>query len=139
MKNQILGKPQNTLGQFIRYLFVGGFAAIIDTGCLYVLNARFSVSHLAAAAAGFALGLLINYIFSIIWVFESTGDFKGEFAVFSLIGISGLGWTELIMWVSVDHAHAPVLAAKILALGIVLIWNFAMRKKFVFEDRRSAS
>jgi putative flippase GtrA len=137
MKTLLIRKTQNTWLQFIRYLFVGGFAAVVDTACLYLLYAHLGVNHLVAAAIGFILGLITNYLISIAWVFESTGKVKTEFALFSMIGISGLGWTELIMWASVDLAHTSVMLAKVISLFLVLIWNFGMRKKFVFATRGS--
>jgi putative flippase GtrA len=132
MKDILFKKTASPLLQFIRYLFVGGFAAVIDTACLYVLYAYFGVNHLVAAAAGFIVGLLTNYLISIAWVFETTGRIKEEFALFAVIGIGGLGWTELILWIAVNLAHAPLIAAKAASLFLVLIWNFGMRKKFVF-------
>ena len=132
MKNLIFKKTQNALTQFIRYLFVGGFSAVIDIGCLYILYTFFGVNHLIAAACGFSIGLLTNYLISIAWVFETTGKPKEEFFLFSLIGLGGLGWTELILWFAVDLAHTSVMVAKLTALILVLIWNFGMRKKFVF-------
>lgn len=131
----ILNKTQNTYYQFIRYIFVGGLAASVDTGSLYVLNSYFEVNYLTAAVIGFLLGLIINYIISILWVFESTGKTKEELFLFTIIGVGGLIWTEAILWLSVNLAHTPVMIAKILALIIVLIWNFGMRKKFVFAPQ----
>jgi len=119
--------------QFVRYLFVGGFAALIDTGSLYLLHSRLAVNYLLAAAAGFMLGLLANYLLSIAWVFESTGRIKQEFALFAIIGVGGLGLTEAILWLGATFLHTPVMASKIVALMIVLAWNFGMRKKFVFS------
>ena len=132
MKSALLKKAQGTLPQFIRYLFVGGFAACVDTGCLYLLHQELAVNYLLAAAIGFTLGLLTNYLIIIAWVFESTGSIRQEFALFAVIGVVGLGWTELILWLTVDFAHFPVMGAKVLALILVLLWNFGMRKKFVF-------
>jgi putative flippase GtrA len=135
MKELIVGKTQNTFYQFIRYLFVGGFAAAIDTGCLYLLHNHLAVNYLAAAVVGFLLGLLTNYLISIMWIFESTGKTKEEVLLFSMIGVGGLAWTELILWLSVRVAHTPVMIAKGIALIVVLVWNFGMRKKFVFASQ----
>lgn len=134
MKDFLVRKPQGTVPQFIRYVFVGGVAAAVDSGSLYLLHSQLAVHFLVAAAIGFLLGLLINYLISIAWVFESTGNLKQEFALFAMIGVGGLGWTELIMWTSVKIAHFPVMAAKLIALALVLVWNFGMRKKFVFAS-----
>lgn len=133
MHRVFVEKTQNTLHQFIRYLFVGGGAAAVDTGTLYFLNACVGINHLAAAAAGFALGMLVNYFISIAWVFESKGRVKDELALFFLIGLGGLAWTELILWVSVGKAGLSVMTGKAIALVLVLFWNFGMRKKLVFS------
>ncbi len=127
----------STLGQFVRYAFVGGIAAAVDTGCLYMLHTRLGFHPLAAGAIGFTVGLATNYLICVAWVFESTGRFKEEFALFSLIGIGGLLWTELILWLLVSCAGLPVLPSKAAALALVLVWNFGMRRRFVFADGRA--
>ncbi len=132
MRKILFGKTQNSLFQFIRYLFVGGFAAIIDTACLYLLHTYLNMNHFAAAAVGFSAGLVANYVISIAWVFDSSGKMKEEFALFAMIGITGLAWTELILWLTINQIGLHILAGKAIALGLVLIWNFGMRKKFVF-------
>lgn len=135
IRSLLLGRTQNTFLQFFRYLLVGGGAALVDTGSLYLLYAAWGVHHLIAAAAGFLLGLIVNYFISIAWVFESRGKLRDEFILFSVIGLGGLALTELILWVSVDIAQLTVLPGKAIALGLVLLWNFWMRKRFVFAAK----
>jgi len=132
MKQLFVGKTENTFLQFVRYLFVGGGAALVDAGTLYLLSVRWGVNHLIAAAFGFFLGLLVNYLISIAWVFESKGKYREEMILFALIGAGGLVLTEIIMWATVNVARSPVMLGKLVALLLVLIWNFGMRKKFVF-------
>jgi putative flippase GtrA len=130
---------QNTLTQFFKYLLVGGLSALLDTSCLYVLYTYFGLDPLLAGAIGFLIGVVSNYIMSIIWVFESSGNVKTEFTLFAIIGIGGLLWTELILWILIDITHVPVMASKLVALALVLIWNFGMRKKFVFSSMPHSS
>ena len=132
MRALFVGKTRNGFIQFFRYLFVGGIAAAGDAGALYLLYSWLGANYLVAAAIGFIFGLLINYAISAAWVFTSTGRFRAEFVLFAIIGVGGLGWTELIMWLGVHVAQAPVMATKAVALVLVLFWNFGMRKKFVF-------
>jgi putative flippase GtrA len=132
MRHLLVGKTQSTALQFMRYIVVGGVAALIDAGTLYVLSIHLGVNHMIAAAVGFFLGLLVNYLISIAWVFESQGNYRQELILFSLIGLGGLILTEIIMWATVDVAKSPIMLGKIIALFLVLIWNFGMRKKFVF-------
>jgi putative flippase GtrA len=132
MRALLAGKPRNAGIQFVRYAFVGGVAAVADTGCLYMLHQGLRINHLVAAAVGFLLGLLVNYLFSIAWVFESRGRRGRELFLFGLIGVGGLLWTEVILWIGVNLAHAPVMLGKLCSLVLVLIWNFGMRRTFVF-------
>ena len=130
-------KPSNTFSQFARYAVVGGVAGAVDTGSLVLLHIFCGVPTLIAAAIAFILGLITNYLITIAWVFDTTGKFKEEFALFTLIGIGGLLWTELILWGMVSLAHLSLPFSKAAALFLVLIWNFGMRKKFVFAGAPS--
>lgn len=133
VKKLLAEKPKAVHAQFIRYVLVAGVAATADTTMLWFLNARLGINPLLAAAAGFTLGLVVNYLLSVAWVFEGSGKLTSEFTLFALVGIGGLGWTELILWVCVDRVGMPVMAAKMTALGLVMGWNFGMRRRFVFK------
>jgi putative flippase GtrA len=130
---KILGrKVSKGLLQFFRYLICGGIATVSDMTVLYSLTHFFHVNYLIAAACGFLIGITINYNLNIILVFKSSGQVKKEFSLFALIGIGGLIWTEIILWVLVDKLNFYIMVAKMVAIALVLFWNFFMRKKFVF-------
>jgi len=139
VRRLLVDKPSNTAAQFVRYLFVGGAAAVMDTATLLTLNRRLGVNHLLAAAVGFLVGLGVNYLISIAWVFQSRGRYRQELLLFAVIGLGGLALTELIMWVTVDVARFPVFGGKFVALGLVLLWNFGMRRKLVFAGSDAGS
>jgi putative flippase GtrA len=130
---KIVGRKLNKgFLQFFRYLICGGIATVSDMGVLYVSTHFLHIYYLFAAACGFILGVVINYTLNIILVFKSTGKIKREFALFALIGIGGLIWTEAIIWTLVDKLNFYIMIAKMTAVIFVLFWNFFMRKKFVF-------
>lgn len=127
-------KTGDTIVQLVRYIFVGGFSAGVDVGLLFILNNKLEINYLMAAALAFLAGLITNYLLSVAWIFRSTGKIKKEFAIFSAIGIAGLAWTEIIMWFFVEKLDFSVMPSKIIALILVLFWNFIMRKKFAFNS-----
>jgi len=130
----ILGRKINKgLLQFFRYLICGGTATVCDMAMLFVLTYFLSVGHLAAATISYAIGTAINYSLNTILVFQSSGKIKKEFPLFAAIGIGGLFWTDIIIWFLADKLTLNVMAAKVVAIIIVLNWNFFMRKKFVFS------
>ncbi len=119
--------------QFFRYLFVGGGAALINLVSLYVLTSKLGVYYLLSAAIAFILGIVTNYVLSIAWVFRSTGQVKKEIVLFLLIGITGLFLNEAIMYMLVSVLTLFYLGAWLIATAAIMIWNFGMRRKFVFD------
>ncbi|MFH0929926.1 MAG: GtrA family protein [Candidatus Moraniibacteriota bacterium] len=130
---KILGrKVKKSFLQYFRYLMCGGIATVTDVGLLFVLTHFLHLNYLIVAAASFLCGITVNYTLNTILVFRSSGKIKKEFPVFAMIGLGGLAWTELILWFLVDKLNIYVMFAKMVAIVLVLQWNFFMRKKFVF-------
>ena len=130
-------KTDNTLIQLFRYTFVGGIAFLFDFSTLYLLTEFFQVYYLLSAAIAFLLGLTINYILSIFWVFK-TRVIKSkwlEFGIFALIGIIGLGLNELIIWTFTEHVEFHYMASKIVSTVIIYLWNFFTRKYILYNKR----
>jgi putative flippase GtrA len=130
---KILGRKVNeSLLQYFRYLLCGGVATATDVGILFALTHFLHINYLVAAAVSFLCGISVNYTLNTVLVFQSSGKIKKEFPIFAMIGLGGLAWTELILWILVDKLNIYVMIAKALSIVIVLQWNFFMRKKFVF-------
>jgi putative flippase GtrA len=129
----VFEKTTNTYIQFLRYIFVGAAATVVDVGSLYVFTSKLGIYYLTSAALAFCLGIVTNYLLSILWVFKSTGNLKKEITLFLLIGLSGLLLNELIIWVLVSKLSIYYLVSKLVATAIILIWNFGLRKKIVFS------
>ena len=127
-------KTNSGIVQFFRYGIVGGLAFCADFGTLYGLTDGAGVHYLLSAAAGFLVGLTLNYSLSVRWVFSQRkiANKAGEFALFAVIGIAGLGLNELIMWVLTDLMAVYYLGSKIVTTGVVYLWNFFARKLLVF-------
>jgi len=158
-------KLKSLVKEFARYLVVGGASFLVDAGILYLTfqyvftgleGRQLAISTasgsivvgdwrlIAATAAGFILGLVFNYIFSLLWVFKSAqqhnkGKTVGAFAIFAVIGVIGLVLTEVGMelgtrWVGKDY----YMVVKIFVAGVVLIWNYVARKILIFKDDTKA-
>lgn len=131
----IFGKNDSTSVQFIKYACVGGAAYSIDFATLFFLTEFCRVHYLLSAAVGFLLGLLVNYSLSISWVFSkrSAKDKRTEFLVFAAIGLIGLGLNEFIIWFFTEGINLYYILSKLVATGIVFLWNFFARKKILFS------
>lgn len=129
------GKTNNVLIQLFRYLWVGGIAFIVDYGSLFLLTEYAHLSYLISAAIAFLLGLTVNYLLSISWVFSDSrlNNKMAEFMVFASIGFVGLLLNEVIMYFCCEILNIHYMISKLCSTGIVFFWNFFGRKLILFS------
>lgn len=136
MIDKLLGRPvQNVWIQLFRYFFVGGAAFAVDFGLLYILTEYAHLHYTLSATLSFIAGLTVNYLLSITWVFANSrlGNRLGEFVVFGIIGVAGLGLNVAIIWSCTELLHFHYLVSKIIATIVVFAWNFTARKYILFN------
>ncbi|MGC8491130.1 MAG: GtrA family protein [Syntrophobacteraceae bacterium] len=129
------GKTNNTVVQFMRYTTVGGCAFVIDFLCLYILTRYFHIYYLYSAALGFAIGMVLNYLLSIHWVFDKrkVQSRQWEFVIFFIIGVGGLLLNEVFIWYFAGILLINYLIAKLLSTFFVYTYNFVVRKSTLFS------
>lgn len=145
----------NTFIQFFRSLFVGGIATVVDMAVLIMFRELVHLPEDICAVFGFIVGLAVNYIISTFWVFSKakvknrTLDFIG----FAVIGIIGLGLTQLIIAPFAEEGifgkgflvsnavfggllptDKYYIIGKLLAVVIVYMWNFFARKFILYRN-----
>ena len=119
--------------QIIRFGIVGFLCFFIEYGILVFLTEVAGVNYLISNACGFSVSVLVNYILSIIFVFDADkgrNKFK-EFIVFLLFSIGGLGINQFVMWFAVEILGIHYMLSKIGATAIVMVYNFITRKLFI--------
>ncbi len=146
------------LAEIFRFLLVGGLATVADYFTFWIFDAFvFPVSWgtlalVLSTALGFCVGLLVNWVLSVRFVFRQTEEkisvrSTKPFLGFALIGVFGLIITELgvvlLVWVLPTFelfGGASFLGtawekwlAKILMTCLVLAWNYLARKIFIFR------
>ncbi len=149
---------KTVIAEFLRYAVVGGIAFVVDFSIFalfreLIFKGDGTAAIIVSTAAGFIGGLAVNYILSMLMVFrtekqQKQGKNLRAVLIFAIIGIIGLGLTELLQWLgetqllqsslgkSIDEMIKGygVYALKIVVAGIVLIWNYVGRKIFVFKE-----
>ncbi len=133
--------PYAMLKEFARYAIVGGVAFLADFGTLVLVQETalrtFEWGVYVSTVMGFLVGLAVNYVLSLKFVFTRDGDAgkgrtAGAFLAFGAIGLIGLAATELGMWVGVEILEWNYRVVKFLVTGLVLAWNYLGRRIFVF-------
>ena len=133
---------KNIVGEFMRYLLVGGIAFIADflvlCLCQEYLFQNLRYGLYLATAIGFITGLSVNYILSITFVFASAkttnaGKSIKDMIVFSVVGIVGLLLSELGMFIGADILSIQYQIVKLGVTVIMLLWNYMGRKFLIFN------
>ena len=132
--------PSKTLLQFVRYIFAGGFAFVVDFGtliaCRELLFRDFAWGVYAAVVLAFIAGHVTNYVLSLWFVFTDPEERrKGltmrAFWLFALCALGGMGVTELGMWIGYGILHLHYVLVKVVMAAIVFALNFIGRKIIV--------
>ena len=132
IKKIFIGESDNTIVQFIRYIFVGGAAFIADAASLWLIS--LIAHYLIATAAAFIIGLIVNFTLSKLFVFTDNAHNKAaEFITYGIIGVIGLGITELLMYLFTEKLGLYFMLSKIITAVLVLVWNFAARKIILYR------
>lgn len=135
-KGLFITPTKNGFLQFFRYVFVGGIATVVDWGILFLLTDFARIHHLISAVIAFTGGLITNFFLSRLLVFkanEARVNAAMEFLSYTLIGIIGLGITELILFLLTDCGQLHYMLSKVIATVIVLAWNYIARKLIVYK------
>lgn len=124
--------------QICRFGIVGVVCFFIDYGVLYMLTEFAKIPYLVSSAISFSVSVIVNYILSMKYVFNSKKNINkaGEFSVFVILSIFGLGLNEIIMWLCVEKISIYYMAAKIISTILVMIYNFITRKIFLEEKNQ---
>lgn len=119
--------------QIIKFGGVGVLCFLIDFGVLYLLTDIFSFYYLVSAAISFTVSVIVNYLLSVKFVFETNPEYSQtrNFILFIIFSVIGLLLTEAIMKIGVDFFNWNYMAVKIIATAIVMVYNFITRKIFL--------
>ena len=146
------------LFEILRFLIVGGVATIIDWVICFVLEkilptwvvGNWHIEKTVATTCGFIVGLIVNYVFSLIFVYkhkknEDEGKSVKDFIVFTLIGVFTLAVSWLGIYLFSDLLFPTLsfsigslvitsyLIARVIMTAIGLVINYIGRKIFIFK------
>jgi putative flippase GtrA len=127
------GRARRLLWQFSRFLVVGLLSFAFDYGLFFVLFHYFGVQYLVASTISFSLSLVLNYLLTLRFVFESKPgrNVALEFTIYVGLNIIALGLNQLILFLTVAGLGASPLIGKLVATAVVLVYNFISRKLLI--------
>ncbi|MCX6318286.1 MAG: GtrA family protein [Bacteroidetes bacterium] len=119
--------------KLIKYGTVGLSGMACDFGVTYFLKEKQKINKYIANSVGFILAASLNYTLNKYWTFgTSRQSVPFEFGLFLLIALTGLLLNNMILLLLKEKWNVNFYLSKLIAIGIVFIWNFSMNYYFTF-------
>lgn len=129
------GATRADLQQFALFLVAGGTATVVQYCALIALVEGARINPTWAAALAYVCGATTSYLLNFRFTFRDSGtDFRKGLAKFLIVNIIGLGLNTVI-FMTLRGLGAYYLLAQAFATGLVLVWNYAGARLFVFRGR----
>lgn len=121
------------LAQGSKFVIVGSIGASVDLVTAFTFVNAFGFSEYEATAISTFFAVVVVFIGNKFFTFKNrekkTGRQAGKFLlVYGIAICANLGMT----WVFI-HVGAHYLIAKVMAIGIGVVWNYAMSHAFIFK------
>jgi putative flippase GtrA len=130
----VKASPEKVL--WLKFSAVGLVGMLVQLGVLAVLN-QFKVHYLFATAIAVEAAVLHNYVWHRRWTWAGREVANGSLWRFhagnGLLSILG---NLIFMRIFTGWLHVPVLAANLMAVGLMTIVNFLVGDRWVFSSRR---
>ena len=119
--------------KFLKFCVVGVSGTAIDFGLTWLCKEIFKIPKFLANAIGFVVAATNNYILNRIWTWGSTSDQVGvEYVKFFTVSLIGLGLNTLILYIFNEKVKLNFYVSKVIATGVVMLWNFFANNFFTF-------
>ncbi|MDR1343053.1 MAG: GtrA family protein [Prevotellaceae bacterium] len=117
---------------FIKFCLVGGSGVAVDFAVTGVGKELLRINRYLANALGFAVAASSNYILNRLWTFHSHNNVPAEYAKFIGIALVGLAINSAVIYLLAEKLKIHFYLSKLLAIGVVTVWNFLMSYLFAF-------
>ena len=115
---------------------------MIEWGLFTLLEYLFNIPYLLATILAFIASTTTNWYLGRVFTFKESAytekRTKELFLVF-LVSVIGLGFNLLLMYLFVDvfgmNTNLLKTLAKVLATGIVFVWNYLSRKLWIYKGK----
>ena len=122
--------------QFIKFCVVGGTGVVVDFGITFLFKEKLKLNKYIANSLGFMAAASTNYLLNRWWTFRSHDPEVAQQYV-QFVGISAIGLilNNIIIYLLNDKARLNFYLSKLIAIGLVTLWNFFMNYYFTFTGK----
>lgn len=125
---------QEFIIKFIKFGIVGVSGVVVDFGVTWVCKEKLRLNQYVANSTGFMFAVLSNYFLNRWWTFHSQDPaIVMQFGKFLLVALVGLALNNGIIYLLNERNNMKFYTAKLVATGVVMLWNFGANYMFTFH------
>ncbi len=135
------GLSPREITRFLKFAIVGAIGMVVDLAVLTFAREVIGLPLSLAEGLGFSVAVLSNFTWNRLWTFPESRQLPlaSQLGQFAFINLIGLGLNELIVlglhpvFSRVVHDPPAYLAAKVIAIGVVLFWNYGANRVWTYR------
>lgn len=129
------------LTRFVKFAIVGAIGMVVDLTVLTVSREILGLPLTLAVALGFSIAVINNFTLNRFWTFPESRarPIASQLVQFTAVNLIGLAINEVIVLGLHPVFSLPFqdpfayLAAKIIAIGVVLFWNYGANRIWTYK------
>lgn len=121
-----------TIKQAARYLLVGFSSAAIELGLFFVFDSLLGFDVRIASAIGLTCATVYNFYLNFTYTFKNATNLKRSLILYILLFVFNQLFSTFFIVFLIDFGIVSTIA-KVLTMGCIVLWNFALYRKLVFK------
>jgi putative flippase GtrA len=120
--------------KIIKFGVVGISGLLIDFSVTWLCKEKLKWNKYLSNSLGFSVAVCSNFFLNKYWTFNSLSTQSiNQFLQFLLVAIIGLGINNMLLYLLTKKVKANFYFLKLLAIGVVFLWNYSMNFLFTFK------
>jgi len=125
---------------FVRYVFVGGTTFILDFSILFFMHGSMGVNVAIATSIAYWTSIVYNFCLNRYWTFSVWERQSLHRHITAYLLLLGFNYLFNVLMVSVLSHFIYFGLAKVIAVGIQMLWTYPIYKRYIFiKSEASAS
>jgi dolichol-phosphate mannosyltransferase len=124
------------IGRFLKFGVVGFSGVFVDLGVFWILSNGFGLAAVTATILSAEVAVLNNFIWNDRWTFGDRSiqqpglrSMVRRFLKFNVLCLVGIVLQGTLVGLMSNVADVPAIGAKLLAIALVMLWNFWINLK----------
>ncbi len=117
----------------ILYGIIGTFSSTLDFLVFTLLTKVCGVPYLLANCISVLVGITTSFYLNRTYNFKVNDKTAKRFSIFLAVGLTGLMFSNLILWVGIDKLHADETITKLASIVLVVFFQFLFNKFVTFR------